>query len=124
MYNTNYKCVKPFDVWLDAIGPDGKKIPYRVKRGTIWRLVWCGGEQSFKEFTGPDKMHITLPDEYVEKYFKKAYAYDSDELHAAQEPCAEVEPYGHLQRHQQPDYGPHRHAGRELSRSSDAGAAW
>ena len=39
MYNTNYKCVKPFDVWLDAIGPDGKKIPYRVKRGTIWRLV-------------------------------------------------------------------------------------
>ena len=26
MYNTNYKCVKPFDVWLDAIGPDGKKI--------------------------------------------------------------------------------------------------
>lgn len=71
MYNTNYKCVKPFDVWLDAIGPDGKKIPYRVKRGTIWRLVWCGGEQNFKEFTGPDKMHITLPDEYVEKYFKK-----------------------------------------------------
>lgn len=63
--------VKPFDVWLDAIGQDGKKIPYRVKRGTIWRLVWCGGEQSFKEFTGPDKMHITLPDEYVEKYFKK-----------------------------------------------------
>lgn len=61
MYNTNYKCVKPFDVWLDAIGQDGKKIPYRVKRGTIWRLVWCGGEQSFKEFTGPDKMHITLP---------------------------------------------------------------
>ena len=44
MYNTNYKCVKPFDVWLDTIGPDGKKIPYRVKRGTIWRLVWCGGE--------------------------------------------------------------------------------
>ena len=39
MYNTNYKCVKPFDVWLDTIGPDGKKIPYRVKRGTIWRLV-------------------------------------------------------------------------------------
>lgn len=38
MYNTNYKCVKPFDVWLDAIGPDGKKIPYRVERGTIWRL--------------------------------------------------------------------------------------
>ena len=26
MYNTNYKCVKPFDVWLDAIGPDGKKF--------------------------------------------------------------------------------------------------
>lgn len=71
MYNTNYKCVKPFDVWLDAIGQDGKKIPHRVKRGTIWRLVWCGDEQSFKEFTGPDKMHITLPDEYVEKYFKK-----------------------------------------------------
>ncbi len=54
-----------------SIGPDGKKIPYRVERGTIWRLVWCGGEQSFKEFTGPDKMRITLPDEYVEKYFKK-----------------------------------------------------
>ena len=51
MYNTNYKCVKPFDVWLDAIGPDGKKIPYRVKRGTIWRLEWCGGEQSFKELS-------------------------------------------------------------------------
>ncbi len=33
--------------------------------------IWCGGEQSFKEFTGPDKMRITLPDEYVEKYFKK-----------------------------------------------------
>lgn len=49
MYNTNYKCVKPFDVWLDAIGPDGKKIPYRVERGTIWRLVWCGGAQSFKD---------------------------------------------------------------------------
>lgn len=48
MYNTNYKCVKPFDVWLDAIGPDGKKIPYRVKRGTIWRLEWCGGEQRFQ----------------------------------------------------------------------------
>lgn len=57
MYNTNYKCVKPFDVWLDAIGPDGKKIPYRVKRGTIWRLEWCGDEQSFKEFTGPDNYH-------------------------------------------------------------------
>ena len=71
MYNTNYICVKPFDVWLDAIGQDGKKIPYRVKRGTIWRLEWCGGEQSFKELSGPDKMHITLPDEYVEKYFKK-----------------------------------------------------
>ena len=71
MYNTNYKCVKPFDVWLDAIGQDGKKIPYRVERGTIWHLEWCGGEQNFKEFTGPDKMHITLPDEYVEKYFKK-----------------------------------------------------
>lgn len=42
MYNTNYKCVKPFDVWLDAIGPDGKKIPYRVERGTIWHLEWCG----------------------------------------------------------------------------------
>ncbi len=26
MYNTNYKCVKPFDVWLDAIGQDGKKF--------------------------------------------------------------------------------------------------
>lgn len=49
MYNTNYKCVKPFDVWLDAIGPDGKKIPYCVERGTIWRLVWCGGKQSFKK---------------------------------------------------------------------------
>lgn len=71
MYNTNYKCVKPFDVWLDVIGPDGKKIPYRVERGTIWRLEWCGGEQSFKELSGSDKMHITLPDEYVEKYFKK-----------------------------------------------------
>lgn len=71
MYNTNYKCVKPFDVWLDAIGPDGKKIPYRVERGTIWHLEWCGGKQSFKELSGPDKMHITLPDEYVEKYFKK-----------------------------------------------------
>ncbi len=69
MYNTNYKCVKPLTLWYD--GPDGKKKPYRVKRGTIWHLVWCGGEQSFKEFTGPDKMHITLPDEYVEKYFKK-----------------------------------------------------
>lgn len=67
MYNTNYKCVKPFDVWLDAIGQDGKKIPYRVKRGTIWRLVWCGGEQSFKEFTGPDKMHITLLEAYTTK---------------------------------------------------------
>lgn len=28
-------------------------------------------EESFKELSGPDKMHITLPDEYVEKYFKK-----------------------------------------------------
>lgn len=64
-------CVKPFDVWLDAIGPDGKKIPYRVKRGTIWRLEWCGGEQGFKELSGPDKMHITLPDEYIEQHFKK-----------------------------------------------------
>lgn len=71
MYNTNYKCVKPFDVWLDAIGPDGKKIPYRVERGTIWRLEWCGGEQSSKELSGPDKMHITLPDEYIEQHFKK-----------------------------------------------------
>ena len=62
MYNTSYKCVKPFDVWLDAIGPDGKKIPYRVERGTIWRLEWCGGEQNSKEFTGPDKMRITLRD--------------------------------------------------------------
>lgn len=52
-------------------GTDGKKIPYRVKRGTIWRLVWCGGEQSFKELSGPDKMHITLPDEYIEQHFKK-----------------------------------------------------
>lgn len=43
----------------------------RVERGTIWRLEWCGGEQNFKELSGPDKMHITLPDEYVEKYFKK-----------------------------------------------------
>lgn len=64
-------CVKPFDVWLDAIGPDGKKIPYRVERGTIWRLEWCGGEQNFKELSGPDKMHITLPDEYIEQHFKK-----------------------------------------------------
>ena len=55
MYNTNYKCVKPFDVWLDA----------------IWRLEWCGGEQSFKELSGPNKMHITLPDEYIEQHFKK-----------------------------------------------------
>ena len=74
MYNTNYKCVKPFDVWLDAIGPDGKKIPYRVKRGTIWRLEWRGGEQSFKELSGPDKMHITLPDEYIEQQAGKSIA--------------------------------------------------
>lgn len=72
MYNTNYKCIKPFDVWLDTIGLDGKKIPYRVERGTIWHLEWGGGEQNFKELSGPDKMHLELPDEYVEKYFKKA----------------------------------------------------
>ena len=54
MYNTNYKCVKPFDVWFDAIGPDGKKIPYCVERGTIWRLVWCGGKPV--SYT-----HLTLP---------------------------------------------------------------
>ena len=70
MYNTNHKCVKPFDVWLDAIGPDGKKIPYRVKRGTIWRLEWCG-EQSIKEFTGPDTKPITLPFECVAQHFTK-----------------------------------------------------
>lgn len=69
MYNTNYKCVKPLTLWYD--GPDGKKKPYRVERGTIWRLVWCGGQWSFKEFTGPDKMHMELPDEYVREYFKK-----------------------------------------------------
>ena len=34
MYNTNYKCVKPFDVWLDAIGPDGKKIPICGRKAT------------------------------------------------------------------------------------------
>lgn len=36
MYNTNYKCVKPLTLWYD--GPDGKKKPYRVERGTIWHL--------------------------------------------------------------------------------------
>ena len=49
MYNTNYKCVKPFDVWLDAIGPDGKKIPYRVKRGSglvRWRAELQGIHRS------------------------------------------------------------------------------
>ena len=51
--------------------PDGKKKPYRVERGTIWHLVWCGGQYSFKEFTGPDKMRMELPDEYVREYFKK-----------------------------------------------------
>lgn len=68
MYNTNYKCVKPLTLWFD--GPDGKKKPYRVKRGTIWRLKWCGGQWSFKELTGPG-IYLELPDEYVEKYFKK-----------------------------------------------------
>jgi len=34
-------------------------------------LEWCGGEQNFKELSGPDKMHITLPDEYIEQHFKK-----------------------------------------------------
>lgn len=69
MYNTNYRCVKPLTLWYD--GPDGRKKPYRVERGTVWHLVWCGGQYSFKEFTGPDKMRMELPDEYVEKYFKK-----------------------------------------------------
>lgn len=46
MYNTSYKCVKPLTLWYD--GPDGKKKPYRVKRGTIWHLVWCGGQYNFK----------------------------------------------------------------------------
>lgn len=68
MYNTNYKCVKPFDVWLDTIGPDGKKIPYRVKRGTIWRLVWCGGEQSDKE--GARAIRNTSRDGYVKSYYE------------------------------------------------------
>lgn len=52
MYNTNYKCVKPFDVWLDAIGPDGKKIPYRVERGTIWRLLALGMVRRRAELQG------------------------------------------------------------------------
>lgn len=60
MYNTNYKCVKPFDVWLDAIGPDGKKIPYRVERGTIWRLVWSGAVASRASRNSPDRIRCTL----------------------------------------------------------------
>lgn len=58
MYNTNYKCVKPFDVWLDAIGPDGKKIPYRVERGTIWRLA--GAVASRASRNSPDRIRCAL----------------------------------------------------------------
>jgi len=48
MYNTSYKCVKPFDVWLDAIGPDGKKIRlfnfFRVFERSISTKIHKGGE--------------------------------------------------------------------------------
>lgn len=65
MYNTNYRCIKQFTVYYGD-----ERISYIVKRGTIWHLIWCGGKKSFKELSGKD-MILSLPDCYVEKYFKK-----------------------------------------------------
>lgn len=65
MYNTHYRCVKPFTVFDDKT-----QSPVRIERGSIWQLNWCGGKYSFKELK-THKMTISLPDSYVERYFKK-----------------------------------------------------
>ena len=67
VYNTNYKCVKQLTVYY---GTEDERKSYIVKKGTIWHLVWCGGKYSSKELSGKD-MTLSLPDSYVEKYFKK-----------------------------------------------------
>lgn len=67
VYNTNYKCVKQLTVYY---GTGNEPKSYIIKRGTVWHLVWCGGENSSKELSGKD-ITLSLPDSYVEKYFKK-----------------------------------------------------
>lgn len=64
MYNTRYRCTKPFTVY------DGNQNPIKIQRRSIWNLCWCGGQHSFKELTN-GKTVLTLPDEYVSKCFKK-----------------------------------------------------
>lgn len=64
MYNTQYKCVKPFNVY------NGKQEPIKIKRGTVWSLCWCGGGRSFKELTN-GQLTLSLPDMYVSNHFKK-----------------------------------------------------
>lgn len=71
MYNTTYECVKPITVYIGK-----EREPMTIARKTKWRLVWCGGSQSFKELTGkngPNEKVITisLPDELVDTHFKK-----------------------------------------------------
>ena len=65
MYNTKYKCIKSFYVYDSQT-----QKPIKIERRSIWQLAWCGGERSFKELKSR-KMVISLPDEYVERYFKK-----------------------------------------------------
>lgn len=64
MYNTTYRCVKPFTV------SDKDQKPIKIPKGTLWGLCWCGGEHSFKELTD-GKMTLSLPDILVAHHFKK-----------------------------------------------------
>ena len=64
MYNTTYRCVKPFTAY------DRNKKPIKIERKSIWGLCWCGGEHSFKELTN-GKITLSLPDILVAHHFKK-----------------------------------------------------
>ena len=65
MADTIYECAKGITVY------DPKtKDPIEVIKGTKWKLTMIGSVDSFQELTC-DGVVIALPDELIERHFKK-----------------------------------------------------
>lgn len=65
MNNTTYECVKEITVY-----DPNTKDPIVVEKNTRWRLTLFGTADSFQELRSGDVV-IALPDELVERHFKK-----------------------------------------------------
>ena len=65
MVDTTYECTKDIVVYDQST-----KDPIEVTKGTRWKLTMIESVASFQELTC-DNVVISLPDELVDRHFKK-----------------------------------------------------